>query len=213
MDYDASKYSHTIRIMRKAPQQARSRALVARILTATAEILVDSGYDAVTTNRVAEQANVSPGSLYQYFHDKESLIDALVTERSAVLGETMSQALIERLDQSGPKLVHSVFSALLEILEENEALVRVIYEELPSRNHRERRDNFERKIADVLAAYLAGRSLIAQDRDLRTVAWILTNTLGTLAVRYTLDHPTINRETFLDEVTRLSWSYLDLPGS
>lgn len=50
---------------RKAPEQDRSRATVAAIVDAAAHILVKHGYDAFTTNRVAEKAGVSIGSLYQ----------------------------------------------------------------------------------------------------------------------------------------------------
>lgn len=183
--------------------------MVARILDATEQLLIESGYDAVTTNKVAELAAVSPGSLYQYFADKDSLIDALVDSRSVDLGEKMSRLLIDRLDRSGPELVREVFGLLLDVLASDAALVRVIFEELPARSHRERREAFERRIADILAAYLAGRGLVDQNRDLRTVAWTLTTTLGTLAVRYVLDEPDLDRTTFIDDVVRLTWNHLD----
>lgn len=195
--------------MRKVPQQERSRRLVAQMIDATGQLLMESGYDSVTTNRVAELAGVSPGSLYQYFSDKDSLIDALVETRSVALGEKMSRLLIDRLARSGPELVREVFDLLIDVLTSDAALVRVIFEELPARNHRERREGFERRIADILAAYLAGRGLIGPDRDLRTVSWILTTTLGSLAVRYVLDRPDLERDTFIDEVVRLCWNHLD----
>ena len=47
---------------------------MAVILRATAQILSRDGLAGVTTNRVAEKAGVSVGSLYQYFPDKEALI-------------------------------------------------------------------------------------------------------------------------------------------
>ncbi|HYV47721.1 MAG TPA: helix-turn-helix domain-containing protein, partial [Myxococcaceae bacterium] len=49
---------------RKAPRQARSRATVDAILAATAQVLVRDGYDRTSTNKVAEVAGVSIGSLY-----------------------------------------------------------------------------------------------------------------------------------------------------
>ena len=62
---------------RKQPKQERSQATVEAILTATAHILTEDGYDRLTTNRVAERAGVSIGSLYQYFPHKDALIFAL----------------------------------------------------------------------------------------------------------------------------------------
>ena len=62
---------------RKQPRQARAREAVDAILEATARILAREGTSAATTNRIAEVAGVSIGSLYQYFPNKESLFTAL----------------------------------------------------------------------------------------------------------------------------------------
>lgn len=63
---------------RKRPRQERSRALVEAILDAAARLLVRDGYEGTTTNRIAEIAGVSVGSLYQYFPNKESIVRALL---------------------------------------------------------------------------------------------------------------------------------------
>jgi AcrR family transcriptional regulator len=64
-------------VMRKAPRQARSRATVDNIIQAATRILADAGWAGFTTNKVADLAGVSIGSLYQYFPDKLSLVDAV----------------------------------------------------------------------------------------------------------------------------------------
>ncbi|CAN7396939.1 TetR/AcrR family transcriptional regulator [Bosea sp. LjRoot90] len=63
--------------MRKEPRQARSRATVDAVVEAGARILSEQGWGGFTTNKVAEAAGVSIGSLYQYFPDKLSLVDAI----------------------------------------------------------------------------------------------------------------------------------------
>src|ERR1700679_3626916 len=82
-------------VPRKAPQQQRSRETVDVILAATARVLVKEGFDHASTNRIAEAAGVSIGSLYQYFPSKESLVAALIErhfdEMSAVLSEEMER--------------------------------------------------------------------------------------------------------------------------
>ncbi|WP_051378595.1 TetR/AcrR family transcriptional regulator [Derxia gummosa] len=62
---------------RKLPRQARSRAMVEAILETAARILEADGLAALNTNRVAAEAGVSVGSLYQYFPNKAALITAL----------------------------------------------------------------------------------------------------------------------------------------
>src|SRR5258707_15013262 len=61
---------------RKSASQERSRFTVDALLEATARILVKEGYDRASTNRIAEVAGVSIGSLYQYFPSKEALVAA-----------------------------------------------------------------------------------------------------------------------------------------
>src|SRR5262245_18451911 len=63
---------------RKVPRQERARATIDALLTATARILVKEGFDRASTNRIAEEAGVSVGSLYQYFPGKEALVAALI---------------------------------------------------------------------------------------------------------------------------------------
>ena len=63
--------------IRRAPRQERSRFTVEAVLEAVARVLQRDGVDAVTTNRIAEAAGVSIGSVYQYFPDKRSIFTAL----------------------------------------------------------------------------------------------------------------------------------------
>ncbi len=62
---------------RKQPQQRRSREMQARILDASLRVLRDEGALGFTTTRVAEEAGISVGSLYQYFPNKHALVAAL----------------------------------------------------------------------------------------------------------------------------------------
>ena len=68
---------------RKLPQQQRSRQMVAKIVTAAAELLRHSEPDQITTNLIADTAEVSKGSIYQYFPDKEAIINAAIERLAA----------------------------------------------------------------------------------------------------------------------------------
>ena len=63
--------------MRNAPMQARSRERLRRVLDAADEVLAAEGPAAFTTTRVAEAAEVSIGSVYRFFPDKEAIVEAL----------------------------------------------------------------------------------------------------------------------------------------
>jgi AcrR family transcriptional regulator len=75
--------------LRRTPQQARSKARLARVLEAAERILVSEGVEALTTTRVAAEAKVSVGSLYQYLPDRDAIIDALAAGYFAKLEATM----------------------------------------------------------------------------------------------------------------------------
>jgi AcrR family transcriptional regulator len=62
---------------RHAPQQLRSHAIVAAIVQAGRQLLAAEGPNSLTTNRIAERAGVSIGSLYRYFPNKEAVITAI----------------------------------------------------------------------------------------------------------------------------------------
>lgn len=63
--------------LRREPRQARSRARVEAILDAADRILSQEGYEALTTRRIAEEAGVPVGSIYQFYPDKGAVVDAL----------------------------------------------------------------------------------------------------------------------------------------
>ena len=62
---------------RKSPVQLRSRQTFEAIVEAGTRILTNDGYDAMTTNEVADLAGVSIGSLYQYFSGKDAILGAV----------------------------------------------------------------------------------------------------------------------------------------
>lgn len=64
----------------KAPTQERSRQTVATILEACERIMIREGFYGVTTDKIAKEAGVSIGSLYQFFGNKESVVSALIHE-------------------------------------------------------------------------------------------------------------------------------------
>src|SRR5438093_9899970 len=80
---------------RKNASQERSRATVDALVEATARILVREGFDKASTNRIAEQAGVSIGSLYQYYPSKEALVAAVIDRHNQQLRQVVRAALAE----------------------------------------------------------------------------------------------------------------------
>lgn len=69
----------------REPRQERSRQRFAHILDTAAALFDQHGFEAVTTNHIAEAADVPIGSLYQFFPNKEAILGALIQRYVAQL--------------------------------------------------------------------------------------------------------------------------------
>lgn len=83
--------------LKKQPKQPRAKRTVERIIAATGELVQRQGLDALTTNKVAELANVNIATLYQYFPNKQALLSALVQS----FLQDVTRALNDMLDTLG----------------------------------------------------------------------------------------------------------------
>lgn len=94
---------------RREPKQQRSRQTVEAVIEAVQRVLRRHGAEAITTNRVAEAAGVSIGSLYQYFPDKQAIFMALhdrhVDGVRHVIERTMSDCAVASLEEFTGELV------------------------------------------------------------------------------------------------------------
>jgi AcrR family transcriptional regulator len=92
---------------RTAPRQQRSRATYERILDVAAEVFAQRGYAGTTTNKVAEAAGISIGTLYNYVTDKDALLYA-VAERHLDSGTDDLIETFGKLRESRPGLEESL---------------------------------------------------------------------------------------------------------
>ncbi|MBI1278395.1 MAG: TetR family transcriptional regulator [Anaerolineaceae bacterium] len=65
---------------RGARRQQRGLQRQAAILEAAGMVFAEAGYVGTTTNAIADRAGISPGSLYQFFPNKEAIADALAKQ-------------------------------------------------------------------------------------------------------------------------------------
>ena len=153
--------------MRKLPRQARSRITVEAIVDAGARILSDEGWAAFTTNRVAEVAGVSIGSLYQYFPDKLSLVDAI---RSRHLEDSLGVLRAAKADAHSPlDFAATVVRGLIAAHTRYPGLHRILLDEAPApQAYRDPKSDFEIEFIGLYAEAIAacrGGAAAPADRD------------------------------------------------
>lgn len=87
------KQTKVQKLAAREPRQERARYKVELILEAALRLLDSGGMPALTTNAVAQTAGVSIGTLYQYFPNKEAILDALAERRMAEMSAGIVAAL------------------------------------------------------------------------------------------------------------------------
>lgn len=83
------------RIMRKKPKQQRAKIIVEHILLATQQCIAMHGLLQLTTPKIAERSGVAVGSIYQYFENKEQIVEALLLHKSERLGLAFKQLVVQ----------------------------------------------------------------------------------------------------------------------
>jgi AcrR family transcriptional regulator len=186
--------------------------MVERLVAAAEEVVAEHGYDGTSTNRVATRAGVSPGSLYQYFPDKDALISEVLDRYVDALEARISAAFLGSLGAGLTRQsVRDVVSALLDACAERPALLRVLTERLP-RTAERRRVAFARRIDELAGTALRFRNGPDSPVPVETTAWILVRTVEHVAISYVLEEPDLERSTVVDELSALVSGYLGLPG-
>ncbi|MFD9318909.1 TetR/AcrR family transcriptional regulator [Streptomyces sp. NPDC060053] len=192
---------------RRKPSQVRAELTRERILTAAAHVFAEHGYAAGTTNRIAERARISIGSLYQYFPNKDAILAELLVRH--IDRGTWTQA--DQLDLSPgtlQALVRALVRDAIDNHREDPQLLRIMIEEAPL--SQELLDTIDRhgrnrvgQVRDLLARHPDVRV-----RELDTAAELIVFTVEINTHKLMADPRTIPVETFESELVDMITRYL-----
>ncbi len=201
----STRIRNTAATMRKRPTQARSRATVEAIVEAATHILGRSGWAKFTTNEVAEAAGASIGSLYQYFPNKLSLIEAIRrTHFDAVIG-VLEGACKAPLESD----VDLLIDGMLHVHSSNPSLHKALLEEAPRvLKGTNAHDAFEKKYLRCYRALVAKHRRAQQDVSIEVVARVLSAAVEG-AVHYAAVSGMIRSPLVKREIIAMVRSYLN----
>jgi AcrR family transcriptional regulator len=194
---------------RKLPKQSRSRVTVEAILEATTHILVEEGYDKANTNRIAERAGISIGSLYQYFPNKESLMTALMEQHAQEMVELVETKLDQLFDSPLEIAIPEIITAVVAAHAINPRLHQVLSDEIPRSERSPQMQKADERITILLRAYLERWSDRIQPQNLDLTVFILSRTVDSLCHAAVIEYPNfVDDNQFEQEVANLLLSYL-----
>jgi AcrR family transcriptional regulator len=142
---------------KKHPRQARSRATVDYILEAAAQILSKDGAARLTTNRIARKAGVAIASIYQYFPNKEAIVQAVVDMQ---LSQEHAQLERQSASLEGAPLfdgIRAAVQAIIDVHAHKPQLVTAVLESVPLLGGATAHQQARRRVVDLVAETMRRR--------------------------------------------------------
>jgi AcrR family transcriptional regulator len=188
----------TAPVPRKLPTQERAAATVDAILGAVERVLEKHGAAGLTTNRVAEVAGVSVGTLYQYYPNKEALVGAVIERYHQQTFALCRAALAAGDGVPLGTLIDRVAEALAAAYRVQRPIHRWLIDLRSAAAYQERFRAVLDQFVDEIAAFLAARPDV-RFPDPRAAAFVLVHGIeGIIAAAGTrsavLDVPALTRE-------------------
>jgi AcrR family transcriptional regulator len=119
--------------VRRKPTQGRAQVTVDAMLDAAIKLLKRGGASSITTNRIAETAGVSIGSVYQYFPDKRAIFIALHERHIRQVDEVMQRRLAESAEATLEELIAALIDGIIEAHTTDPELSDLLHAEVPHR--------------------------------------------------------------------------------
>lgn len=196
--------------MRKQPKQGRSRELVNILLQATEKAVCLYGLEGVTTPKIAEISGVSVGSIYQYFEDKQSMLECLLEQKSHVIGVQLKELLTQHAQADLITLIRLSIQFGFDTLNKNQFYVEVIrhWHTLP-----------QNKATDVMLQHFfdLGQQLLLKHQqrlalsNLNTKLFVIINSTMYTMMRYIGLRPSLMTQHEIEnELTLMISSYLQI---
>ena len=196
--------------MRRQPKQARSQERVKQILDVAEQLFLEVGYDSTTTRAIAARANVSVGSLYQFFPDKEAILKALAIRYM----QTQYQRFLTLHTPAAVTLpLPSYVDRMIDVFDQfytDYPGSRAIFDQLLDTitwSAIEKIDDFEYQVIDELARFFQCRQPSLSMAKCERIAMVITKTITEL-LWLSLSGDQTFRQELVAETKLLTLSYL-----
>ena len=203
----------TMRLARRQPRQRRALQTVEAILQAVVKVLKREGFEAITTNRVAEVAGVSIGSVYQYFPDKAAIFVALHQRHMDAVDSMLQSRLLQHASSSLTALVRAMVEAMVELHAAEPELHELLPMAVPHRTQGTR--DFAVRLHAVFRLAIAARARELKKRrgrqNLDKTVFVVTHMVEALSHGAVLRRPPgLSLEEATEEAVRAVLAYLRL---
>ncbi len=194
---------------RKTPIQARSVVTVDAVLQATLQVLLAVGKERLTTTRVAARAGVSVGTLYQYFPNKISLLQAALTHHMEGVYAAIEQVCREQTGNPLRTMATALVRAYLTAKMANGPTSAALYAVSSDIDGLKIVQSFSTRIRTVLAALLASSSEPLNKDPLLVASMLQGSMAGVTRGLLEAGTPPRNLDLWVNELTAAVCAYLE----
>ena len=195
---------------KKLPSQDRSRELVDAIVEAARRVLATRGWKRFSMQAVAQTAGVSPGSLYQYFPNKDALVAELIERESRHELEHYLQVFATiPFDASITTILDAFVRAMLDYQSNRTELMTQALAAIPDLGRLPALRQNAQQVVSFLQSQLETRATLPPDLNPKWAAHVLANAIHSLTHDGILPRPdALDDETLAREISRLIHGYL-----
>ncbi len=192
--------------MRATPQQLRSQETVDRILVAADEEIGERGLSGASTTRIAARAGLSVGALYRFFHDKESIADALAQRYLEAVTPAYAEAVSGVASVADLDTVVGVLVRRAAELQTHHPGYYRLTEDLAPERGDSPANAVREHLIGLFSEALRRAGVTTPVAELRAVVELCIETVRHTLARHPADEP--GRETALAEVEAMLRAYL-----
>ena len=174
-------------------------------------VLARDGFQRLTTNRIAQQAGVSIGSVYQYFPDKHAIIAVIGRELEQRALGLFEQAVQQARERSIAEVVGTLVRGLAHESFGELPARRAILRQVPRAWLADASERVDTAVKAELAKLLSARADV-REGDAELMAFVAMHAVESVLEAAVLHRPELlSDEAFQSELVQLAVKYLQAP--
>jgi AcrR family transcriptional regulator len=197
---------------RKQPNQDRAKETVETIFQATAHILEQEGFDKASTNKIAEKAGISIGSLYQYFPSKEAILAKMID----MFIEKEIRMLEKAIDSDTPKnlleTIETIVEAVIDGKKKQTRFTKLFAQKFLSLAKEDSMKKMDKHVLGLFRTHLEKYKDEIRTENIDLSLYILYQTVRIVPVAIIFDNAfSLNDKNLKNELVYLCYNFLKKP--
>lgn len=162
------------KVRRRKPSQERALRKIELLLESATRIIDQKGLEGLTTNLIAETAGISIGTLYQYFPNKQAIIDTLGQRELRDITNKLITALREQSSHDTDDLAKSVIRTIFGAFNGRSRVYRLLLGNVLAQGNHQVLDGAATIIAGILTSNTLQLNIGSARQLSKAEAFVLT---------------------------------------